>query len=387
MKLIVVSSAPVWKSGDRLIFDRKFYEGILLYVDMWPGSIKCIAVLSDEPLPDFGIVNLAYSEAPFECMILEKNTPIAADHLSGATLVYASGDSFEQFHISSLCASQGIKCVYIIENIPETRYQMAALSTTNPLVRLRRYAYLWFGERRRLRAFAMADGLHSNGVPAHNEYRKFENNLLYFDTRVHEAEMIPELELEHRLEELQTNRPLRLAFSGRLIRMKGADHLIALAAMLHKAGTQFHLNIYGSGDLEEEMKSMAMQYHLDGMVTFAGAVDFHNRLLPELKAQIDLFICLHRQSDPSCTYLETLSCGVPILGYKNKAFAGLLEEAEIGWGVTPDDLNSIKENVIWLDQHRDDLAKKAKNSARFARSHSFETTFKKRIQHLVHLCS
>jgi hypothetical protein len=78
---------------------------------------------------------------------------------------------------------------------------------------------------------------------------------------------------------------------------------------------------------------------------------------------------------------------VPILGYKNKAFAGLLEEAEIGWGVTPDDLNSIKENVIWLDQHRDDLAKKAKNSARFARSHSFETTFKKRIQHLVHLCS
>lgn len=385
-QLIITPSVPIWQEAGSLILDRKFYEGMLLYAERWPGGLKCVVPLSDSPFPDFGLVAIDRSELPFECLVLENGEPIGADHLAGAALVLASGDDFNQLHLAALCAGMGIRCVYVIEYIPETRYQIVALGTSNPLLRLRRYLYLWRGERRRLRAFALADGLQSNGMPAFREYGRFRNPLLYFDSRVHQEEMIGEAELEQRLEALARNQPLRLAFSGRLIRMKGADHLLELAYRLQHEGFRFHMTLYGTGELEGEMAAYIAENGLAERVTLAGAVDFHERLLPDLKARVDLFVVLHRQSDPSCTYLETLSCGLPILGYENRAFAGLLETAEIGWGAPLDDLEAIKAQLLWIDGNREELARRSRISADFARRHSFEETFAKRIDHLLTIC-
>ena len=114
-----------------------------------------------------------------------------------------------------------------------------------------------------------------------------------------------------------------------------------------------------------------------------GAVDFYKILIPELKQTVDLFVCLHRQSDPSCTYLETLSCGVPIVGYKNRAFSGLLEIFDVGWGAELNDLDGICKIVADLNSNRDELIKKSKNSAVFARNHDFEATVQWRLDHLL----
>ncbi|OGT92549.1 MAG: glycosyl transferase family 1 [Gammaproteobacteria bacterium RIFOXYA12_FULL_61_12] len=385
-QLVITPSVPVWRKEGKLFFDRKFYEGMCLYGEKWPGPLKCVLSRSDAPLPDFGTVAIELADLPFECRVLEPGERIGAGHLAGAALVLASGDDFDQLHLSRLCASIGIKCVYVIEYIPETRHQIVALSTPNPLRRLRRHLYLWRGEQKRLRAFAQADGLQSNGMPAYREYGGFRNNLLFFDTRVHQGEMIGEAELDRRLACLNQGGPLRLAFSGRLIRMKGADHLVQLARRLDRSGLAFHMTIYGAGELEAEMRAFIAREGLEDRVALTGALDFHERLLPDLKSQVDLFICLHRQSDPSCTYLETLSCGVPILGYENRAFAGLLGEAAIGWGAALEDLAGIGDRVLWPDRHREALAEAARTGAHFARSHGFEATFQRRIDHLVALC-
>jgi glycosyltransferase involved in cell wall biosynthesis len=182
---------------------------------------------------------------------------------------------------------------------------------------------------------------------------------------------------------LSQGKPLRLAFSGRLIEMKGADHLITLAHLLKKETFPFSMTIYGTGDLEDEMKKSIRTHQLEHYVSMRGAVDFYNTLIPDLKNNIDLFISLHRQSDPSCTYLETLSCGIPVVGYKNKAFAGLLELADIGWGAKLNDLDEIKRIIIHLDKNRVIISEKSKNSIAFARLHDFETTFNKRVNHLL----
>lgn len=386
MQLVLTPSVPVWRKEGKLLFDRKFYDGICLYGEMWPGPLKCVMSETDAPIPDFGTVAFEPADLPFEFLVLEPGKLIAAGHLAGAALVMASGDHFDQLHLGRLCADLGIKCIYVIENIPDTRHQIVNLDTPNPLRRLRRHLYIWRGEQRRRSAFALADGLQSNGMPAYREYGGFRNNLLFFDTRVHQGEMIGEAELERRLACLTQGGPLRLAFSGRLIRMKGADHLVQLARRLERSGLAFHLTIYGSGDLESEMRAFIAREGLADRVELTGAVDFHERLLPDLKSQVDLFVCLHRQSDPSCTYLETLSCGVPILGYENRAFAGLLEEVDIGWGAALEDLAGIGERILWLDHHREVLAEAARTSASFARNHGFEATFQRRIDHLVALC-
>jgi colanic acid/amylovoran biosynthesis glycosyltransferase len=381
--LLVIPSVPVWPQGNGLSFDRKFYDGMVLYAQKWPGKVSCLMTSSSSHLPDFGIVTKTDKELPFTCRIIDKGSLITTEHLKCASLVLASGDSYDQLHISGLCRKEQIKCVYVIEYIPETRYQIVSLSSNNPVVKLRRFLYVWKTERKRVSAFQLSDGLQSNGTPAYYAYKAFKNNLLYFDTRVDSKHSISNSDLEIRLDYLSQDKPLRLAFSGRLIQMKGADHLVKLAWMLKQDTLPFSMAIYGTGGLENEMNTFIQKHQLENYVSMRGAVDFHNELIPDLKKNIDLFICLHRQSDPSCTYLETLSCGVPIVGYKNKAFSGLLELADIGWVAKLNDLDEIKNIITHLDKNRGHISEKSRSSILFSRPHDFETTFNKRINHLL----
>jgi colanic acid/amylovoran biosynthesis glycosyltransferase len=381
--LLIIPSVPVWLQGSDLIFDRKFYDGMLLYTQKWPGKVSCLMATTTAPLPEFGAIKKTHHDLPFTCITIDKDELIDAEHLKGASLVLASGDSYDQLHISGLCKKEKIKCVYVIEYIPETRYQIASLSAQNPFIKLRRFLYIWQYEKKRVSAFQLADGLQSNGTPAYYEYKRFKNNLLYFDTRVDNRHRISNSDLENRLAHLSEGKPLRLAFSGRLIQMKGADQLVTLARMLKKETLPFSMTIYGTGDLENEMKEFIRTHQLENEVSMPGAVDFYNTLIPDLKKNIDLFISLHRQSDPSCTYLETLSCGVPIVGYNNKAFAGLLELADFGWGAKLNDLNEIKKIIINLNKNRAVIAIKSRNSLLFSVPHDFESTFNKRVNHLL----
>ncbi|RXK85021.1 glycosyltransferase family 1 protein [Chlorobaculum sp. 24CR] len=381
--LTIIPSVPVWKKGEALCFDRKFYDGIVLYTQLWPGPVSCVMASSDSPLESFGVVEATPASMPFNCIVLKKNEIAGKEHIRSATIVMASADAFDQLHIAALCRQMGVKCVYVIEYIPETRYQIVALDTHNPAVRLRQNLYLWLNERKRVKAFELCDGLQCNGAPAFSEYREIPNRLLYFDTRVSKEQIIGDDELETRLAALKNKQPLRLAFSGRLIAMKGADHLVQLAVKLKKLNLRFLLSIYGTGDREEEMKRFIERNDLGGEVVMRGAVDFHRQLLPELKEKVDLFVALHRQSDPSCTYLETLSCGVPIVGYRNRAFGGILDLADVGWGVKPDDLDAVAWMILRLDLGRGEIAGKSRNAAGFGRKHDFETTYKNRISHLL----
>jgi glycosyltransferase involved in cell wall biosynthesis len=136
-----------------------------------------------------------------------------------------------------------------------------------------------------------------------------------------------------------------------------------------KRNVCFHLTIYGSGELDVEMKQYIEKHQLlEDLISMPGSVDFYNKLLPDFKEKVDLFVCLHRQSDPSCTYLETLSCGIPIVGYNNKAFAGLLRHADIGWGAKLNDLQEIVNIIENLDKDRARIAEKSKNSLVFCPS-------------------
>jgi glycosyltransferase involved in cell wall biosynthesis len=384
-RLMVIPSVPVWTDGEHVVFDRKFFEGLLLYVERWPGPVSCVVRRTGEAQPAFGAVRSAPKDLPFDVRLLDSDERVRAEHLAGAAVVLAAADDFEQLHVSALCRKLGIRCAYVIEYIPETRHQIVAIESPNLLARLRRDLFVRRTERRRRRAFELADGIQANGTAARDEYRRYANCMLYFDTRMGREAMISDAALSTRLEESSKGGPLRLAFSGRLIGMKGADHLVRVAAMLRDGGVSFHLTIYGTGDLESPMKADIRALGLDRQVTMRGAVDFHETLVPEIKSSVDAYVMLHRQGDPSCTYLETLSCGIPIVGYANKAFSGILEMADAGCGIPMDDVAGIVAALRRLDADRALLSHKARIAAAFARRHSFEDTFRNRVDHLLRL--
>ena len=384
-RLTVVPSVPVWVDGEALVLDRKFLDGVQHYVELWPGRVECVLRRAGGAPPEFGVVRRPIAALPFVVRLLEDHGPVRADHLVGAEVVLAAADDFAQLHVSALCRRLGVRCVYVIEYIPETRHQIVALEAPNRFVRLRREWFIRRAEQRRRRAFALADGLQANGTPAYDEYHAYANRLLYFDTRVKGDAMVSDEALSQRLDTASSRRPLRLAFSGRLIAMKGADHLIGVAALLRDSGVPYHLTIYGSGELEAAMRARIAALGLERQVTMRGTVDFDAMLVPEVRSDVDAYLMLHRQSDPSCTYLETLSCGVPIVGYRNRALAGILARADVGSAVEMDDVAAVADAVRALDFDRSLLARQSRNAAAFARRHSFEDTYRRRIDHLRQL--
>jgi len=205
--------------------------------------------------------------------------------------------------------------------------------------------------------------------------------MLYFDSRV-TADMIPSrAAVDARLEGI-VNRPLRLAFSGRLNAMKGADHLVKVALALREAGLPFVMEIFGDGPLKESMAREIEARSLGDVVQLKGVLDFASELMPHLRNSVDLFVCCHRQGDPSCTYLETMACGVPIVGYDNEAFAGLLRQCEAGRQAPMDDWRALAKVIVSLSEAPDEMIRLAKAGLAFASDHTFEREFSRRIQHM-----
>lgn len=388
-RLTIVPSVPVWVVGNQVVFDRKFHDGLACYIGGWTGPVRLLARRGTTALPAFGAVHINAADLPCELVLLDGSERAGPAHLADTTVVMAAADDHTQLHLGALCRGMGIRCVYVIEMIPETRHQMNRLDAPNTLVRWRRDLFLRQTERARRAAFRTCDGLQANGLPAHDVYQRHGNCLLYFDTRVGRHSLIDDRTLAARLAQLYLPRPrpLRLAFSGRLIAMKGADHLVAVAARLRDRGVHCEWTVYGTGALESTMRADIARLGLADHFKLAGAVDFDTALIPAIQSGCDLYVMLHRQSDPSCTYLETLSCGIPIVGYANRSLAGLLRQADVGEQVPIDAIDDVVEVLARLDVDRTAIARMSRAARAFAEAHAFEDTFQRRVAHLQQVAS
>lgn len=384
--ILLCPTVGIWQIGNELYFDRKFYDGVLAYTTHWPGFVRLAIRLATSSPPEFGLVQFIADEFPAKVSVLGADELIDSDLLAGVDIVSAPGDSFDDFHLADLCRRRGIKCVYGIEYTLATRIQIAAIDGSNVWRKLKSILWLVLKERKRLQAFRKSDGLQANGVPAYDAYGSLvPNALLYFDTRVTAAMGITDEELSMRLSHLDEQAPLRLGFSGRLISMKGADQLVEIAFQLKKHQVPFSFDIFGAGELVPKMQKKIEEYGLSAIVRLRGVADFANELIPFIKSNLDLFVICHRQSDPSCTYLETYACGVPIIGYNNRAHQGILTRHDVGWSVAMDDVEGLANLIARLNNQRNEIKTKALNAVRFAREHTFEATFQRRISQCIQL--
>ncbi len=380
--LVVVTSAQTYRVGDRFVLDDKALSGFYLYQKFWGGPIRAIFRESSGPVQPFSRA-IDITSLPFKIIVLPETAEISVAELVGADVVLAVGDNHLDFPVAELCQTMGIPMAFAIENIPVTRHQISLLSDAAPWRKFKSLAWTVLSERKRLKAFDRATALQANGTPATRHYSRVNNNILtYFDTRLSDAQQVTTSERDARKARLLSQAPLRLAFSGRLERLKGADHLVPVARQLLKKGVDFHLDIFGPGSLEQSMRDAVAAAALADHVTFHGPVDFDDTLVPWMKAHADIFLCCHRQSDPSCTYLETLGCGVPIMGYDNLAFSGLLGLADVGWKVPIGNVDAIVDCLYRLNSKRAEICTKSDAAADFSADHSFEKTFSMRVEHL-----
>jgi glycosyltransferase involved in cell wall biosynthesis len=296
-------------------------------------------------------------------------------------------DGGETERVARQCRRLGVPYVLTLEWDWWTRRQIVWQDAPTPLRAAKRLLWSEAANISRLRSMRAAAGLQCNGTPAFEAYGGLNpRTLLYFDSRVTADLMVEEEALEARLHRMRAGGPLRLVFSGRLVPIKGVHQLPRFAAALARAGVDFTLDICGAGSLESIVRTEVAQLGLADRVRLRGTLDFENVLMPFVAQETDLFVCCHPQGDPSCTYLETMACGVPIAGYGNAALRGIVQRSDGGWSLPAFNPERLADLVAGLDRDRDQIARRARAARSFALEHIFEKTVQARIDHLL-VCS
>lgn len=379
--------APSLSAGigrpDQIRLTGKFVSGMQAYVDHWGGPVTLLI----EPDENERSVNLddvwvRVDKLPFRVVLARFDSEQAKKTMTEAAITMG-GPDHRMHHAAATCAEAGVPFVLVTEYSLKTRLQI--VDADHPVFwrRWRRHHWTVGQEKAIVASVRQAAGLQCNGTPTYEAYRELNaNTLLYFDSRV-SRQMIPaEPGLIGREFPFGPQRPIRLAFSGRLTAMKGADHLVRVALGLRELGVPFLMDIYGDGPLAPGIAEDIRQHGLGNEVVLGGVLDFESELMPRILSEIDLFVCCHRQGDPSCTYLETLGCGVPIVGYDNEAFAGLLRHCDGGRSVPMDDWKALAAEIARLAVDGEKLLGLARAGLEFARRHACELEFLARMNHL-----
>ena len=361
---------------------KKFLDGVCEYVKRWGGPVVVLGGETRIPSTNLDTVHVTPDDVPFGLAWRPRDDAALLERLADARLVLATLVD-RNTRLAQLCAAINVPVVYITEYTLRTRCQIIRAETVNPLLRWRRQRWTKQLERRYERAVRLAEGVQCNGTPTFDAYRSINPRpLLYFDSRVRQDMLVCPKQLEQRTAKLLAGDPLRLVFSGRIVPMKGADHLPLVAAELDRLGVPFVMDICGAGPQVDRIAAEVRRLNLTERVRLHGVLEFESELLPYVSRNADLFICCHRQGDPSCTYLETVACGVPIIGYDNEALRGIVETSGVGWITPMDRCKQLAQKIAQLNRDRALLAEAATTAVAFASRHTLEPTMDARVGHL-----
>ncbi len=383
MRLIVVPSAPILFESDCVIMDRKMFDGIFLMKNLWNDDLVVYASQAD--LKSFNFDTRKIFTAQTDIQFISSDVCAIENIIKENDVFLFAADDYRQLDYYRREELSSCRIFYCLEYTLRTRIQILFSERRRIKSYIGGLIFFIRTEVRRVSALKHSVGLQFNGYPAFLKYKKYQtNSVLYLDTRINQNDIPSEASFEISVDRVKTANKLRITYSGRLTRMKGSHFLVKLASELHRREIDFELNIYGSGDLFQYLGRDAQDNLLQRCVKLHGSVDFRTVLMPEIQFNTDVFFAPHIQGDPSCTYLETLSLGVPILGFTNEAWKCLYEatDGHVGWLTGVGAIEECVKILMELSRDRSLIVAKKRTAFNFAKHITFESQFKKRIQQL-----
>ncbi len=380
--LLFCAPAPVSRTPEGFRLDIKFVEGMRAHVAGWGGPIRCVLWEGAGEIP-FGR-DYAPDDLGFELIVLPPGVPVPDAGVDGAGAAMVSADMPGFAAMVAAITGRGVPVVAALEYTLETRLRILWLNRrSGGWARLGWRAFrTWMQDRRMRATLGTLAGVQFNGYPAFDAYgAKVWRPHLYLDNRMRPEMMATEAEMAARFHRLRQGKPLRLIHSGRLEPMKGAQDLLPVMTALRALGVRATLDIYGAGSFEGSLREGLAQF--GGDVRLHGSVDFETALVPISRTEADVFLSCHRQSDPSCTYLEAMGCGLAMAGYGNRMWARLAGEAGQPAPAPMGQPRALAARIAAWDRDRASLIAAAEGGWRFAMAHDFDREFAGRMAHLA----
>lgn len=379
--LTSIHDNPVWVENGRVAVDRKFLDGMARFC----ASVG-VPVTSTHPLrADRAVIDsveVLLTELPFRLVGLPTDsrgvyTSAAAVELeqvvSSSVLVTGS------FNGGGLRMARrhGKPYVMIIEYDLGTQCSVAALGAPSRMRGwIRQIKVLIDYHGRQVPDMRAANEIHCNGFPVFDAARRWNRScLLYLDSRMGESMVIDEAALTRRLAEVGRRRP-RLIYSGRYEAIKGALDFVHTAIACRRLGLDAEFFCHGQGSQVAAMREAVLAAGMGEHVKVGDSLPYPD--LVALSKSCDAFVACHVQADPSCSYLEAMGCGLPVLGYANRMASRICLEAQCGATSPIGSPKALAERIAEAFTSPERMASWARQARRYALNHCFEREFAKR---------
>lgn len=138
-----------------------------------------------------------------------------------------------------------------------------------------------------------------------------------------------------------------LTLPGRITRLKGHEHFLNIMSILKDKSMNVHGLVVGDAHTSKQnylrsLKKLTVAKGLDSYVTFTG----HRNDLREIMSISDIVFCLSRQPESfGRTALESLSLGIPVIGYNHGGTGEIMQALFPDGLVQVDDIPGVLEQI------------------------------------------
>ena len=130
-----------------------------------------------------------------------------------------------------------------------------------------------------------------------------------------------------KLQKKESSDQFRILFLARLVPRKGLIYLLQSLKKIIYKNENILLEIVGEGSDKKRAVNYVKKNKLEQYVKFIGYIDKEKK--PDYYSQADIFCAPHINEGFGITLLEALSCGTPIVGFRNNAFSEVLKTIPI----------------------------------------------------------
>lgn len=272
---------------------------------------------------------------------------------------------------------QSVPVVYSVENTLKTRLDIYySQSNLSFLDKARIYVGEIKHEKRFKQTIRKAAGIEINGDGAFTHYGRINpHTIRYYDHRIYQHDLGNVQLPKHP----KNGSVLTVAFSGRWIAIKGTDLFLEIAAQTYALNPDIQFVIMGDG----EYRNLVQEYRYPNLQNL-GFVKFDPEWKKYVRDYVDIMLLPHRQSDPSCTYFESLGMGVPVAGFSNDTLTPLAKQG-MGWEFSRFDVSAAAQKIVELNRDYALVTQRALRAHKFMSDKSFEKTSRMRAEHMMNV--
>jgi glycosyltransferase involved in cell wall biosynthesis len=181
-------------------------------------------------------------------------------------------------------------------------------------------------------------------------------------TVVHNAVNLKEIDNNSRNVSLPPteNRPLKIAFAGRLFWVKGLLHLLKALEIVSRDRKNIQLHVFGRGPEESKMKQFVTKTGLSNIVYFRGRIP-NKELIGELKSS-DIVVTPSMHEAQSMIVIEAMACGKPVIAFNIPSMREMITDGANGLLAKPFEHEDLSEKILQVIDNsklRDVLGKNA----------------------------